>query len=204
MLGGNALCTHHVTVTPKGSYDGAKAALLREGFEPTLIADPVAGKVGQFLPADRGAFALEHNGPATNTEGRIHVQVEWVWPSMSLDITKAAHFDDMWRAIVTWLDQLGVPRTWPFGFASTSRSAATWRKAGHRGHVNAPGNTHVDNLPAVKRPAWPSVTHPLTDEHRAEIADVTAFLNARRVPLPAADQKRLTALARATQQALDI
>lgn len=161
MLGGNCLVTHHITVTGKGSYAGTKSVLLREGFEPTLLLDPTTGQRGQFLPANRGAYALEHNGPPTNTEGAVHVQIEWVWPLMEDDITKAPHFAEIWADLIPWLDQLGVPRTWPFGFKSKSRSAVAWKAAGHRGHINAPGNSHVDNLPAVKRPAWPRAAKPV-------------------------------------------
>lgn len=160
MSGGGHFCTHHITVTGKGSYDGAKAALLREGYEPTLLVDPVTGKIGQFLPANRGGYALEHTTAETNTAGAIHVQIEWVWPDMRQDITKAPHFEECWTRVVTWLDSLGVPREWPFGFHSSSRDVKTWQVSGHRGHVNAPGNTHVDNLPAKQQPAWPSTLTP--------------------------------------------
>jgi hypothetical protein len=148
--------THHITVTPKGSYAGAKTALCREGFEPTLVIDPVTNKRGQFLPANRGGFALEHNGPDTNTEGEIHIQVEWVWPTMSEDITKAPHFDECWHDFVEFARSLGIPDEWPFGFHSKSKNLAKWRTSGHRGHINAPGNSHSDNLPAAKQPAWPT------------------------------------------------
>ena len=157
LLGGNCLATMHITASPKGSYRGTRDYLVRMGFEPTLILDPTTGDRGQFLPGNRGAYALEHPSgtPATNTEGRIHVQVEWVWPDMRQDITKAPHFAEQWRDLVAWLDALGVPREWPFGFSSSSKNAATWRKGGYRGHVNCPSNSHVDNLPAATQPAWP-------------------------------------------------
>lgn len=149
--------THHITVTPKGSYEGAKNVLLHERYEPTLVLDPVAGKRGQFLPGNRGAYALEHlsGEPETNMEGQIHIQCEWVWPSMDEDITRAPHFEAQWQAVVEWARQLGVPDAWPFGFKSTAKTLSKWRTSGHRGHVNAPGNSHSDNLPAPTRPAWP-------------------------------------------------
>lgn len=204
LAGGNALCTHHITVSGKGSYDGVKGILLREGYEPTLLLDPTNGKRGQFLPANRGAYALVHDGPPTNTEGKIHVQIEWAWPSMADDITKAPHFAEIWADLVPWLDQLGVPRRWPFGFKSTSRSATTWKQAGHRGHINAPGNSHVDNLPAARQPAWPSVKHPLTAEHRAQADELTAAMGRRSAPLEPVDRKRLSALQAAVTHALNV
>lgn len=204
MLGGNALCTHHITVTGRGSYSGTKAALLSEGYEPTLILDPTTGRAGQFLPANRGAFALEHATAPTNTEGRIHVQIEWVWPAMAGDITQAPHFAALWDELIPWLRQLGVPDVWPFGFTSTSRNARTWKKGGHRGHINAPGNSHVDNLPARRQPAWPGALHPLTAEHRAQADELTAAMSRRHDPLVDADRTRLTALATAVAHALNV
>lgn len=155
MSGGGHYATHHITVTPKGSYSGAKAALIREGFEPTLTVDPVLGKIGQFIPGNRGAYAMEHTTAETNTLGAVHVQIEWVWPDMSQDITKAPHFDWCWEHVVAFLREWGVPDEWPFGFHSSSRSVTTWKKPGHNGHKNAPGNSHSDNLPAQYQPAWP-------------------------------------------------
>jgi len=152
--------THHITVTPKGSYAGAETALCREGFEPTLVIDPMTNKRGQFLPANRGGYALEHNGPDTNTEGEIHVQIEWVWPSMDEDITTAPHFAECWRDVVAFGRQLGIPDAWPFGFHSTAKTLSKWQTSGHRGHINAPGNTHTDNLPAKRKPAFPAAMKP--------------------------------------------
>lgn len=170
MLGGGHFCTHHITVTGEGSYDGSKRALLNEGYEPTLLVDPVLGKIGQFLPGDRGGYALEHTTAETNTAGTIHIQIEWVWPDMQHDITKAKHFDECWQRVVHWCDELGIPREWPFGFHGTSRDVATWQRSGHRGHVNAPGNSHVDNLPALVQPAWPVEAKPATHKVAAEPA----------------------------------
>lgn len=201
--GGNCIATMHITVTPKGSYAGTRDYLLREGFEPTLILDPTNGKRGQFLPGNRGGYALEHNGPATNTEGRVHVQVEWVWPDMRHDITKARHFAEQWNDLVHWLDQLGVPRDWPFGFHSSSRNAATWRKGGYRGHVNAPGNSHVDNLPAPKAPAWPSGKHSdLSPKREREARDLTDGLPDRKHAPTKRARRLLTKLRHAINKAL--
>lgn len=157
LSGGNCLATMHITASPKGSYKGTRDYLVRMGFEPTLILDPTTGERGQFLPGNRGAYALEHPAgtPATNTAGSIHVQVEWVWPDMRQDITKAPHFAEQWADLVAWLDELGVPRDWPFGFHSSAKTLRLWLEGGYRGHVNCPNNSHVDNLPAKTQPAWP-------------------------------------------------
>lgn len=206
MLGGAGhYATHHITVSGKGSYDPIKGVLLREGFEPTIQADPVLGKFGQFLPANRGAYALEHNGPPTNTAGSIHVQIEWVWPAMAEDITKAPHFAEMWRELVEWCDQLGIPRAWPFGFKSTAKTLAKWQTSGHRGHVNAPGNSHSDNLPAPTAPAWPVAPRrpgPMADEAMAAIALLTPRLNRRKQPYDAATRTKLRDLRAAINVAL--
>ena len=213
MLGGNALCTHHITVTPQGSYAATKAALLREGFEPTLLLDPVGGHRGQFLPANRGGYALQHNGPPTNTEGKIHVQIEWVWPAMpSLlhpnDITKTPHFAAQWHDLILWLDQLGVPRAWPFGGPlATSRDPATWRHGGHRGHRNAPGNSHVDSLSVRKAPAWPVTTYPMAANRLAEVTDLTAAFSGRvqqKHPMTAADRAAVKKLVTVATEALNL
>jgi hypothetical protein len=208
-------CTHHITVTPKGSYDGVKGALIREGYEPTLLVDPVLGRIGQFFPANRAGYALEHPSgtPTTNTEGTVHVQIEWVWPAMwrrfhpGLDITHAKHFAWCWRQVVVFTRQLGIPDVWPFGFHSTSRDVTIWRTSGHRGHVNAPHNSHVDNLPAAKAPAWPVPLHPLTHQHRLELADLTDMFDARvhhRQGLTSFDRKHVQAHIDAARAALAI
>lgn len=170
MLGGPGICTHHITVSSKGSYNFIRGYLVSKGYEPTLLLDPTTGQMGQYLPADRSAFALEHptGMPETNRQGKVNVQIEWVWPSMSEDITKAPHFDAIWAVLIPWLEQLGVASVWTFGFGSTSRDALTWKKGGHRGHVNAPANTHVDSLPAVKPPPW-RIRKPLTAKRRRQI-----------------------------------
>lgn len=160
MVGGPAMCTHHITVSAKGSYNAIRGYLVSKGYEPHLLLDPTTGQRGQYLPANRSAYALEHPSgtPETNRQGAVNVQIEWVWPSMADDITKAPYFADIWADLIPWLEQLHVPSIWTFGYGSRSRSATTWRKGGHRGHVNAPGNSHVDNLPAPFPPRWHGVS----------------------------------------------
>jgi len=196
MVGGNALCTHHITASSKGSYPAVSRYLVKMGFEPTLNLDPTTGQRGQYLPANRSAYALEHPAgqPETNREGSVNVQIEWVWPSMTDDITKAPHFAAIWADLIPWLEALGVPSLWTFGNpAATSRDAKVWRKAGHRGHKNAPANTHVDSLPCKTSPPW-TVAPPMTDAHRTLIHDATTVLNGRRHGLNAEDCKAVAEL----------
>lgn len=159
MVGGECIGTHHITVTKKGTAGTVNDILMRENFEPTLLLDPYENGRYQFLPADKSAYALEHRSgtPETNREGKIHVQIEWLWYSMSDDISKAPHFFDIWNDLIPWMEDLGIPSVWTFGSPfSNSRNPVTWKKAGHRGHRNAPYNSHVDGL-AWKNPVWPSV-----------------------------------------------
>lgn len=174
MVGGPGICTHHITVSPKGSYNSIRGYLVRMGYEPTLILDPTTGQMGQYLPANRSAFALEHPAgqPETNRQGKVNVQIEWVWPSMSEDITRAPHFAAIWAVLVPWLEQLGVAPVWTFGFGSKSRDALMWKKGGHRGHVNAPANSHVDNLPAAKPPPWRSKPRLTAKQRRRIVARI--------------------------------
>jgi len=157
MAGGEGLCTHHITVTPTGSYGATREFLLKMGYEPTLILDPTTGERGQFLPANRSAYALEHPSgqPETNRQGSVHVQIEWLWPSMAKDITKAPKFAELWADLIPWLEQLGVPSLWTFGSPlNASRDPKLWVKGGHRGHRNAPANSHDDSLPCKTPPPW--------------------------------------------------
>lgn len=172
LVGGECLLTHHITVSPKTSYAGTRDYLVREGFEPTLILDPWYGHRGQFLPGNRSGFALEHPAghPETNRQGRIHIQVEWLCPDMSTDITAGKFFAGQWHDLCGWARALGVPYVWTFGGPlSTSRDPATWKKAGHRGHRNAPANTHVDSLPVAhmpfpSSPPAPPAPHPVQED----------------------------------------
>jgi hypothetical protein len=163
LVGGNCLLTHHITVSPKTSFASTRDYLVHEGYEPTLLLDPWEGHRAQFVPGDRGAYALMHPAgcPETNREGRIHIQVEWLCPDMNTDITTAPHFAGQWRDLCVWSHALGVPYVWTFGHPlNTSRDPQTWKRGGHRGHRNAPDNDHVDSLPCVKPPAWPAAPAP--------------------------------------------
>ena len=199
MAGGNALCTHHITGTGKGTFPGTRDYLVRMGYEPTLILDPFTGARAQFLPANRSAYALEHPAgqPETNREGKIHVQIEWFWPAMpnqynANDITKAPHFAEIWADLIPWLEDLGVPSRWTFGSPlSTSKDPKTWKQGGHRGHRNAPGNSHVDSLSCRRAPAWSTEQPRLQPGTRASLGEALNALNGRRKALTNRDDRQL-------------
>lgn len=211
MVGGPAICTHHVTVSPRGSYNFIRGYLASKGYEPTLLLDPWTGERAQFLPANRSAYALEHPAgmPETNREGSVHVQIEWLWPAMpnqyhANDITKAPAFADLWADLIPWLEELGVPSRWTFGGPlNTSKDPKVWKVGGHRGHRNAPGNSHVDSLSCRKPPAW-ELSPPLHAPTRAIIGEATNALNGRRKKLNAADRKTVRELRKATNRVLGL
>jgi hypothetical protein len=147
MTGGpRRACTWHRTVG--GTYASNRSYLVQKGFEPTVLWDPWTGQLGQFLPADRGAYALRHIGdPPTNTLGTVHVQIEVV------DRGSLIHLTDTplkgWPTLRAWLTQLGIPETLPAGpmlplGQHRSATTAVWSKSGHFGHCHAPENDHTD------------------------------------------------------------
>jgi hypothetical protein len=149
LVGGPAKATHHITTG--GSVDFLKGYLVQKGFEPTLLADPVSGRIAQFLSASRSGYAMKHpaGSPNTNRQGSRHIQIEWCWDSMDhLTITSAAKWPQVWGKVLAFCRANGVPDAVPFGsFMSSSRDPQLWGKGGHAGHRNAPGNDHSDSLP---------------------------------------------------------
>lgn len=148
MLGGPCKVTHHITTG--GGFDFLTGYLVQRGFEPTLIVDPVSGRIAQFLPATRGGYALQHTTAPTNTQGACNIQIEWCWNTMSdLTIDKAPKWDEVWGRVLEFARANNVPDRIPFGSINTltDRDPAKWIQGGHACHFNAPGNTHVDGLP---------------------------------------------------------
>lgn len=150
MVGGPYKMTHHITTG--GSFDFLKGYLVEKGYEPTLLIDPIYGRIGQFLPASRSAYALEHNGaPETNRMGVVNIQIEWCWNTMDdPTITNAPKFWDVWKAALSFARANKVPDYLPFtSFYSTSRDSGLWQQSGHAGHRNAPNQFqgHTDSLP---------------------------------------------------------
>ncbi len=137
--------------TAGGTFASNRSYLRSTGFEPHLLWDPRTGALGQFLPADRSAYALRHPSGSvqTNRQGSVCLQIEVVDHGQTWDITDTPLLG--LERILAWLDGWGVPRVWPLGPPSplsgprAGGNAQTWlRKAGHYGHCHVPGNTHVD------------------------------------------------------------
>ena len=148
MNGGPAKVTHHITTG--GDFDFLTGYLVRLGYEPTLIVDPVSGRIAQFLSAANGGYALEDRTVPTNAQGSRHIQIEWCWVSMTdLTIDSAPKWHEVWGRVLDFCRANGVADAIPFGKinALTDRDPAKWVQGGHACHLNAPGNSHVDGLP---------------------------------------------------------
>jgi hypothetical protein len=206
MVGGPSKVTHHITVSGKGTSGTVIDLLKRENFEPTLLLDPYEGGRYQFLPPNKGAYALEHPAgmPETNRQGKVHIQIEWLWKDMSDNISRAPYFMGLWADVCAWSFAWGVPHHWPFGGPLvTSRSASIWKEGGHAGHRNAPGNTHVDSL-AWPHPIWAIQGTTLTATQAKAVHDATAALKGRRHHLAPPDRNDLRDLIDVANKALNI
>ena len=147
-VGGEAKVTHHITTG--GGFDFLEGYLIARGYEPTLLVDPVSGRIGQFLSAANSGYALRVNGPETNRQGSRHIQIEWCWDRMAnRTLDHAPKWAEVWHRVLDFCRQNGVPDHKPFGSLATasSRDPALWVKGGHACHFNAPGNDHSDGLP---------------------------------------------------------
>jgi hypothetical protein len=174
LAGGPPRCTHHITwdaLSPIGerpNFDGVRDYLVHMGYEPTLMIDPILGRVAQFLPANRAAYALRNaaGGVETNRDGDAHIQVEWFFsPGCVVD---GERYEDLTETPMRGLDEVlalcesyGIPSEWAVGqptWRSSPRSTSTWtRTAGHYGHSQVPENTHTD--PGPLHLAAPVVAH---------------------------------------------
>lgn len=132
---------------------GAQATLLRNGDEPHLIWDPTTGEFVQFIPADKSSRSLKNDGfLKTNRVGTIRVQIEVV------GYAKHPFTDGPLvglNSLLPWLDQLGIPRSWPYGpppaYPASYGVKNGYRdrpvyvsNSGHMCHSNVPGNDHGD------------------------------------------------------------
>lgn len=170
MVGGPPRVVHHITwdrLDPRPSYDGVRNYLVTAGFEPTLMVDPISGRMTQFLPASRAAYALRNasGGVQTNRMGTACIQVEWFFsPGLTV---KGVRYDDLTDTPMRGLDEVldlaeswGVPLVWPLGepvWKGARRDARVWAaQAGHYGHCHVPENTHTDPGPLkLRRPLKP-------------------------------------------------
>lgn len=119
---------------------------------PTLMWDPITGRTIQYYPADVGARALTR----WNEDGRVNIQIETYFSYgvvrngvryNSVAETPAVGLD----RILEWLDGFGIPRVWPAGapvMGANRQDVNIWNtQAGHYGHSQVPGETHVDPGP---------------------------------------------------------
>lgn len=148
MAGGPPRVVWHRTVGQ--GFRGNARFLKAEGFEPHILWDPTTGELGQFLPANRSAYALEHRAgtPETNRAGSMCIQIEVADHGKTWDITSTAMKG--WPSLRAWLRDLGIPETWPGGpppplGSRAEVSARVWLgKAGHYSHSQVPHNDHTD------------------------------------------------------------
>jgi hypothetical protein len=164
LTGGPPRCTHHITwdaLGPHGerpSFDGVRDYLVSMGFEPTLMVDPILGRVAQFLPANRSAYAIRNlaGGVETNRDGDTHIQVEWFFSPGC--VVNGKRYDDLTDTPMRGLDEVlalcaeyDIPPVWAVGqptWRSSPRSTDVWLStAGHYGHSQVPENDHTDPGP---------------------------------------------------------
>lgn len=118
---------------------------------PHLMWDPFTGYMEQYYSAAQGARALA----AWNQDGRYNFQIEVLFSAGA--IRDGKRYDLLgqtplkgYATILAFLDQLGIPRTWPMGappalHTQSRRDVNVWNtKAGHYGHVHVPNNDHTD------------------------------------------------------------
>ena len=171
----------HTTESGVGNsaFAGVHRYLVDQHTEPHLLWDPTTGRVGQYFPADHSARALRNDGnDRTNRTGRYTVQVETLGRAIDapLKVGPCKGLD----AILRWMDQLGIRRTWPggyplpaqtaYGLANGDRDRALWRTTGgHYGHSQIPNNTHADpGLVDPKRFEVPPMADPYIVLKRAK------------------------------------
>lgn len=191
MVGGPPRVVHHITwdsLSPRPSYDATRNYLIAKGFEPTLMIDPLTGRMTQFLPASRAAYALRNakGGVETNRMGDVCIQVEWFFsPGLTV---KGVRYDDLTETPLRGLEELldlaaswGVPQVWPAGvpaWRGNARPVRTWlTEAGHYGHCHVPENTHTDPGPMLlSRRLPPAPVHKPQPSHPTPEATQTPLL----------------------------
>ena len=151
MEGGAPKVTWHVTVSPSGGsyFDAMHRVLTSKKAEPHYLYDPLTDRLGQYFPLNRSARALANDGARrTNGSGVCNIQIEVV--AQADDFTRYWKPGPNFRALMRDIRSWGVPDVWPAGnpCGTHVRSWSTYSKAGHFGHLDVPGNDHVD--PQVK------------------------------------------------------
>lgn len=194
MAGGPPRVTHHITwdaLDSKGrqpSFDAVRNYLVSAGFEPTLMVCPFTGRIAQFLPANRSAFAVQNKpgGVETNRQGSVNVQVEWFFtPGCVVNGNKYAALTDTpmrgLAEVMTLARSWGIPDVWPLGVPDwrSRRDANVWtQQAGHYGHSQVPENSHTDPGPlTLLAPATPT-EDTMTPAQEAKLDKVLAMFDA--------------------------
>lgn len=156
MLDGPPRAVWHRTVGQ--GFAGNAAYLKQEGYEPHILWDPTTGELGQFIPANRSAYALEHPSGTTQTnrEGKVCIQIEVADHGKTWDITAPLSAQGNptgmrgWPKLRDWLGSLGIPEVWPggappaLGHRAEVTSGVWLTKAGHYSHSQVPNNHHTD------------------------------------------------------------
>lgn len=153
LIGGPSRCTWHITwdrLDPRPSFEGVRDYLVRMNYEPTLMWDPETGRVAQFLPASHSAYAVlnQAGGVETNRIGDVHVQIE-VFFSPGYKDRKLFTDGPLvgLEQIMSWLDELGIPRAAAGDWSHPTRDLTIWRThPGHFGHFQVPENDHSDPI----------------------------------------------------------
>lgn len=125
------------------------------GEAPHLIWDPFSGRIAQMFPANSRSLSLQNDGLfRTNRSGTYNIQIEIVFTQDETVGGKKYHsVADTPRknldVIMAWVRSLGVPDVWPAGqptsqVRNTVSDSFYNDNAGHYGHCNVPGNSHVD------------------------------------------------------------
>jgi peptidoglycan hydrolase-like protein with peptidoglycan-binding domain len=153
MLGGAKKVVWHSTENDPNKASALSVAKYLKNsahYEVHLVWNPVTGEIVQMIPANRGAKGLKNSsgGVQTNRGGTYVIQIEVVGqatkpftdgPCKNLD------------KILSWLNGLGIPATWPAGQPKAypaayggTRSTSAWAKGGHFSHGQVPENVHGD------------------------------------------------------------
>jgi len=142
MLGGPAKVVWHTTENDPAKTTAKNVAtyLVGTGNTVHLVWHPVTGETIQMIPAHHAGRGLENHpgGVETNRAGSVVIQVEVVGRA-SQPFTSGPMVG--LSKILAWVASLGVPPVWS---GTEDRSAASWAKAGHFGHMDVPENSHTD------------------------------------------------------------
>lgn len=177
MVGGPPRVLWHITWdalkhdgTREATFDGTRDYLLHKEYQPHLQIDPFTGRINQFLPFDKSARALVHEGnPETNRMGEVCIQVEWFFsPGTVYNGKRYEYLTDTPMHGLAELLQVahswGVHDVWPAGNPGVvHRSVDLWEnRNGHFGHSQVPENDHTDpgHLDLSKLFSHPAPTKP--------------------------------------------